>query len=97
MLDPNESMNTITRRAPQMPNGEPITIDEVEQLFTANKKEMEQLFATKSDLDQALSATTEEFKKIFATKADLDQSMIGIKGDFEQLLADQANVILEAV
>jgi hypothetical protein len=56
-----------------MPTGEPVTKNEVEQLFTANKKEMEQLFTTKSDLDQALSATTEEFKKIFATKADLDR------------------------
>jgi hypothetical protein len=35
-----------------MPNGEPVTKDEVEQLFTANKKEMEQLFATKADLTE---------------------------------------------
>jgi hypothetical protein len=76
-----------------MPNGEPVTKDEMEQLFTANKKEMEQLFATKADLDKALAATKGDFEQLFTTKADLAAT----KDDIEQLLADQANVILEAV
>jgi hypothetical protein len=76
-----------------MPNGEPVTKDEMEQLFTANKKGMEQLFATKADLVKTLAATKSDFEQLFATKADLTAT----EGRIEQLIADQADVILEAV
>ncbi len=86
-----------------MPNGEPVTKDEMEQLFAANNKEMERLFATKADLDQALTATKSDFKQLltdtkaefeqlFATKGDLDRALATTKGDFERLFATKADL-----